>query len=398
MTEIKIPALVEMDIPPILAMAKLERLKREDVPTLLAQMLARPGDEAHLLMNQFQLFSIAGNQTFALEMFQLALAQQVIYRVENTQPPALRLLALMGAGDTTDNTPLDYLIENSDIRLDLLFIVPGQPLPDIIPDHDVAIVALGESSKNQATIALMETLISHWPRPVLNHPRHIRLCARDRLYQHLKSIQNLLISPTLRFHKLELARIATQGLKIAETNYPMTIRPIDTQAGIGLSKIATPEELNAYLQPASAQEFFVSSYIDYRHADGLYRKIRIALIDGLPYACHLAISEHWIAHYKNSGMSESVAKRAEEEKFMRDFDSDFALRHGEVLREIAARIGLDYVVIDCAETRDGKFILFEADNRGWVHATDPLELFAYKQVPMRKTFDAFRTLLFKTQK
>lgn len=398
MTEIKIPALVEMDIPPILAMAKLERLKREDVPTLLAKMLARPGDEAHLLMNQFQLFSIAGNQTFALEMLQLALAQQVIYRVESTQPSALRLLALMGTGDTSDNTPLDYLIEDSDIRLDLLFIAPVQALPDNIPDHDVAIVALGESSKNQATLALMETLISQWPRPVLNHPRHIRLCARDRLYQHLKSIQNLLILPTLRFHKLELARIATQGLKIADTNYPMTIRPIDTQAGIGLSKIANPEELNAYLQLASAQEFFVSSFIDYRHADGLYRKVRIALIGGLPYVAHLAIGDDWIVHYKNAGMPESVAKREEEARFMREFETDFAMRHGKVLRDIAARLALDYVVLDCAETADGKFLLFEADNRGWVHATDPLDCFAYKQIPIRKLFGAFRTLLIQAKK
>lgn len=394
---LKLPELAEMDMSPIMAMAALERVKRADVPALLAELSARPG-AANLLMNQYQLFSIAGNQAFALELLHQALKLETLYRVETRQPPTLRLLALMGAGDMTDNTPLDYLIEDADIRLDMLFILPDQPLPDVIPDHDVAIVALGESSKNLATLSRMEELIAHWPRPVLNHPESIRQCARDQLYQRLHSIPNLAIAPTLKFNRATLEQLAKPGLAIGDIGYPVTIRPIDTQAGMGLSKIEHADELLAHLQAASAQEFYVSSFIDYRHADGLYRKIRIALIDGLSYVCHLAIGEHWIVHYKSSGMAERAAMRDEEASFMRDFDTNFAVRHRKVLREIAARLALDYVVLDCAETADGQFLLFEADNRGWVHATDPMELFAYKQAPMSKAFDAFRALLVKARK
>lgn len=83
---------------------------------------------------------------------------------------------------------------------------------------------------------------------------------------------------------------------------------------------------------------------------------------------------------------------------MHDFDTGFAVRHGAALRLIAERLALDYVVIDCAEMADGKLLVFEADNRGWVHATDPVDVFPYKQASMRKVFAAFRAMLFKGAK
>ena len=43
------------------------------------------------------------------------------------------------------NTPLDFITNHLDVRLDLLFVVPDTPLPATIPDHDVAFFAVGEA-------------------------------------------------------------------------------------------------------------------------------------------------------------------------------------------------------------------------------------------------------------
>ena len=56
----------------------------------------------------------------------------------------------------------------------------------------------------------------------------------------------------------------------------------------------------------------------------MFRKYRIALIEGRPFACHMGVSEHWMIHYLNAGMRESAPKRAEEACFMAEFDQDFA--------------------------------------------------------------------------
>ena len=62
-------------------------------------------------------------------------------------------------------------------------------------------------------------------------------------------------------------------------------------------------------------------------------------------------------------------------------------------REIAARIGLDYFTIDCAETKDGSLLIFEADNTAVVHNMDPPDVFPYKSPQMHKIFGAFAAML-----
>jgi len=78
---------------------------------------------------------------------------------------------------------------------------------------------------------------------------------------------------------------------------------------------------------------------------------------------------------------------------MAEFDRDFALRHAGALAGIAERIGLDYVTIDCAETPDGRSLVFEVGNGMIVHAMDPPGLFPYKAPQMRKVFGAFEAML-----
>ena len=139
--------------------------------------------------------------------------------------------------------------------------------------------------------------------------------------------------------------------------------------------------------------FFISRFVDYASDDGLFRKYRVVFVDGRPYACHMAIADRWDIWYLNAGMSESAAKRLEEETFMRTFDIGFGRRHQSALAAMADRIGLDYFTVDCAETKTGRLLIFEADNTAVVHNMDSPELFPYKPPQMRKMFDAFAAML-----
>ena len=78
---------------------------------------------------------------------------------------------------------------------------------------------------------------------------------------------------------------------------------------------------------------------------------------------------------------------------MADFDTDFAARHHLALQSIAERTGLDYLVIDCAETQDGQLLVFEVDSSAVVHSMDPVEVFPYKKPQMEKVSSAFRAML-----
>ncbi len=179
----------------------------------------------------------------------------------------------------------------------------------------------------------------------------------------------------------------------AGVGFPLIIRPLDSHAGSGLSCVTTSAELGSYLQDRPEGKFDVAAFIDYRSADGLYRKARIAFVRGRPFAVHLAVSTHWMVHYLNAEMGESAAKRREEAHFMDDFEVGFARRHQAALAEIADRVGLDYFAIDCAELLDGRLLLFEADVAMVLHTLDSAEMYPYKKPTMAKLLAAFMATL-----
>jgi hypothetical protein len=78
---------------------------------------------------------------------------------------------------------------------------------------------------------------------------------------------------------------------------------------------------------------------------------------------------------------------------MANFDSEFGLRHAAAFQEIAERSGLEYLPIDCGETKDGKLLVFEVGTAMIVHSMDPPELFPYKRPQMEKVFKAFQAML-----
>jgi hypothetical protein len=376
--------LTELDLPYTPSAVTVDRTPCPMLPSVIAEAACDP-DPSNMYMRMCYLLQALGKEDLAKEMQAKALERRCLYRISSPSSPAVKLLALMGPGGMLENTPLDYVVENSVIRLDLLYVHPDLKFPAHIPDHDIAIVALAESDKNHQLLMRLDAILAHWPRPVLNNPRRVLGCARNAVFQQLQDVPNLLVPEV---HRCNRSR-AMHDVYV----YPMTIRPIDTHCGKGLMKINSKVELDAYFSNTVGDEFFVSEYVDYRSHDGLFRKLRIALIDGKPYLCHLAISDHWVVHYLSSGMQKSDEKRAEEAEMMESFESDFAVRHHRALKTISDKLGLDYVILDCGETRDGRLLLFEADTRGWVHATDSVDIFPYKQKGMYKVFSAFKTML-----
>lgn len=389
-----------------LAALMTKAFRGEDLTPLGSRLIEYAGSHpdakgANALLDLSIVLHLKGSHDVALDVQKEALKLQQCYQLPAKAKPAIRLLAIMGPGDLAANTPLEFLVEDSDIEFNLLFVAPWLPFPETVPDHDVAFVAIGESEDSLQTLKLADSLVREWPRPVLNSPGRIALLSRDSVSAMLKTVPGVDIPDAVRVARQMLEQIVSGEQPLSgvlnDGDFPLIVRPRDSHAGKGLDKVDNPAELAAYLQTREEAEFYLARFVDYRSADGQFRKYRLVLIDGLPYASHMAISDHWIVHYVSGGMLEEANKRAEEERFMAQFDSDFAQRHTVALSGIARSVGLDYLVIDCAETPDGKLLVFEVDNSAVVHAMDSVEIFPYKQPQMSKVFEAFRNMLFKAR-
>jgi len=257
---------------------------------------------------------LAFRRAEGLNLQDAALEASRIWRVGGAPEGALRLLALVGPGDLMTNTPLDFLTNHLNVRLDLLYLLPDRPLPPVIPDHDVAFFALGEA--DPATLARLRRLYAAWPRPALNDPRFLPALERDTLSRSLAGIPGICSPTAVATTRAALqAHLDTdcpiEGFDTPAGLYPCLIRPSGSHAGAGLSRVAIPGELEDYLRFCFEQRFFITAFEDYRGADGLYRKSRVGFIDRQPLLCHMAISSNWMVHYLNADMTESAAKRAE---------------------------------------------------------------------------------------
>jgi glutathione synthase/RimK-type ligase-like ATP-grasp enzyme len=385
----------------IAALAKMafDRIDLEPLRQLLIDRIFKNPRDTAALMDLSAIKQLSGLRADGLRLQAQALAENRIYRRPSATAAAdaLGLLAFMAPGDFMANAPLEFLLEGSNVTLDLFYVMPGERRPAIIPEHDLAIVAVGESDDNRQVLQDVAALIRSWPRPVLNAPGRIDRLSRDAASALLSSTAGTAIPLTTRIERAQLLHIGcgetTLETFLPAASFPIIARPIGSHAGDGLSKLDDRAAVAAYLEGRQEQEFYISPFVDYRGPDGLFRKYRIVLIDGRPYASHMAVSQHWMVHYLNAGMTESAAKRAEEARFMAAFDSDFAVKHEAALRAIAERVGLEYFAIDCGETPDGRLLLFEADVAMIVHAMDPPDMFPYKAPQMRKVFDAFHAML-----
>ena len=364
----------------------------------LLHRLERNGRDASALMDLSTVLQLMGQREAGLSMQALALDIQRHYRIRcSADSVGIRLLAILSPGDLAENNALEFLVEGSDIALDLLYVAAEAPFPATLPDHDLAMVAICESDRNRPLLKHLETLVKSWPRPVLCAPHRIARLSRDGACALLQSAPGVIAPVTARIDRRTLASIGRSDAALTAFSgdgaFPLIVRPVDSQKGRGLIKMDDPDGIAAYLRTRTEKAFYVARYVEYRGPDGQFRKYRIVLIDERPYACHMAISDDWVVHYVSAGMRESAAKRAEESRFFAGFDDGFARRHRDALLSIAKRLELEYVGIDCGETPDGELLIFEVDSGMTVHAMDPVDIFPYKQPQMRKVFRAFRQML-----
>lgn len=365
---------------------------------LLAQRPLSSRDPA-VLMDLGWLALYAGDRDRMLELQHMALQHQTVYRVGGLHGPCAaprsRVLALCAPGDLMMNTPLEFILTDSDVQLDLLFVLPGQPLPAELPDHDLAFVAVAQCDATEPLLRRLEVLLRRWPRPVVNQPERLLALSRPEMGLRLRDIPGLLIPPTFRATPSDL-RSWSAGAP-TPCAWPWILRPVDSHAGHGLCRLEDAAQLTQHLRLHPPRASYIAPYCEFRSADGNYRKYRVIFIENRTYLAHLAIGRDWIVHYVTADMATQAAHRAEEAAAMASFDTGFAVRHAVALQTMAERVGLPYFGVDCGETPEGDLLVFEVASAMVIHAMDSPLVYPYKRDQMHRIFAAFHGLLERTQ-
>lgn len=358
----------------------------QDLWTQMQDRIARDANDAAALLDMSMILQTAGQPEQALVVQRQALGLRRSYHRPHGGASGPRVLALAAPGDFMANTPIDFLLQGSDIDLWFTYTDQAGGLADV-PDHDLAFLAPGECQANLPILRGLQPALAQWPKPVVNgDPDAIAHLARHRVEPLLAFEPALLTPPNRKLARRELHTYLSEG---HGPPFPLLIRPVDTHAGKGLVRLCALAELWTYLDAHPDDMFYVAPFIPYAGPDGYYRKQRVAFIGGQAFPSHFATSPDWMVHYLSAGMTDHPERRAEEAAWMQTFDQDFAVRHAAAFDALRRRVGLDYFGIDCAEAPDGRLLVFEIDVAMIVHDLDPEDLFPYKKPAMRRLFAAF---------
>ena len=389
------------DVQPLIGLATLMSMayKAVDLAPLGERLLALAGDDdAEALMDLSTLLQLRGDGDTGVAIQRQGLSYKTNFRLEpESMKSNIRLLAIMTPGNLITNTPIEFLAEGAGITLEMLYVAPDLPFPKELPEHDIAIIAVCELDRNRPVLGQINSVISNWPKPVLNKPNLIARMSRDLACQNLHSIPGVVMPSTVRINGVMLERLGTGEEPVSrflrDEDFPIIVRPIDSHAGKGLNRLDCPGDVLAYMKTRTELNYFISRFVDYSDSNNQFKKYRVMLMQGKPFVAHMAVSEHWMVHYLNAGITESRDKRAIEEDAMLTFDNGFAKRHAKALAIINERVGVDYFGIDCAETADGQLMIFEIGSSMVVHAMDPEDVFPYKKPQMQKVFEGFEKML-----
>ena len=340
----------------------------EALDVLRAAAARDPADvEAHLAI--YEVAQILRQPQLALDHQRQAIALAPIHSTPASEAEDYALLVPCVPGPFTANTPVDLLFDTRRVTLHRWYVDPAAPVPPL-PRHDAVFGAAGESTDAAPALRLLAGLFADATVPVFNDPAEIARLGRVTFAATFARAAHARVARTERMTR---ERYASDGYAL-----PHIARPVDSHGGHGLERIASDADRAAFLAASDAAAFYVSDYVDYASADGWFRKYRILFVDGEPWPFHLAISRNWMVHYYNAAMAEHQWMRDEEHRFMADIGSVFRGELADALRETARLLPLDYVGIDCGIDRDGRLVLFEADNALIVHLLDDPAVYGYK--------------------
>jgi hypothetical protein len=262
---------------------------------------------------------------------------------------------------------------------------PSLPLPP----HEVVFNAIGDADLCEAALERASAVTAATSAPVINAPAAVALTGRALNVQRLASVAGL-ICPRIRARRrLDLA--ADSSLQ-----FPLLLRSPGFHMGSHFQRVERREELVEAMSALPGEELLEIEYLDARGIDGMVRKYRIMLIDGVVYPLHLAIAADWKVHYFSApAMATEPRYRDEERRFLDAMPEVLGPHALAALSALGERMGLDYAGVDFGLSADGSVLLFEA-NATMVIVPPPQDpVWDYRRPAIQAALEAAKQLVLK---
>jgi len=233
------------------------------------------------------------------------------------------------------------------------------PLKYEFANFNVLVNMITDPDQNPTTLALLEKVLKGYKGRLLNRPSAVARTSRDQVARTLAGVDGLIVPKVARF--LGKGPAALNAIEKAGCTFPAILRSAGTHSGRIVGLVDSPEAVLRLIQPR--ETYFLTQFVDARSPDALFRKMRVFFIGERQVIRHLLTSDHWNVHASARGafMADKPALVAEERRVVEGGVAALPERTQGILRQIKARMQLDFFGADLALREDGSLVLFEAN-------------------------------------
>jgi len=247
--------------------------------------------------------------------------------------------------------------------------------------------AIGDADLCAAALERAVGAVAATTAPVINAPGAVALTGRIDNAQRLATVPGL-ICPRIRARRREDLAVDSS------LQFPLLLRSPGFHMGSHFRRVERRDELPEAMAALPGEELLEIEYLDARGADGMVRKYRVMIIDGVVYPLHLAIAADWKVHYFSApAMGTESRYREEERRFLDAMPEVLGARALAALTGLGERMGLDYAGVDFGLAADGCVLLFEANATMVIVPPPPDPLWDYRRAAINGALDAARRLV-----
>ncbi len=263
-----------------------------------------------------------------------------------------------------------------------------------LPAHDLVFNGIGDADICAEGLEAAQTILARTTRPIINHPLAVRKSGRAANIDRLRRVPGVVVPRIALLPKRALAGAGGAGVVDSSGfSFPVLARAPGFHTGQHFVRADTAEKLAAALETFPGDQVWLIEQLDARDEEGMFRKLRVMIVDHQLYPLHLAISRNWKVHYFTADMGDSADNRAKEVRFLDDMAGVIGQRGIAALKRIAAILDLDYGGIDFAVNACGDILFFEANATMIMVPLLADEKWDYRRPAFDEVFAAVRAML-----
>lgn len=239
--------------------------------------------------------------------------------------------------------------------------------PGDLPNRDSYDVVYNNHAVHETTVRHdqvepLSRLIAGLDLPVVNRPEAVAGTTRTANAEKFADAREFVFPRTIRVrHELDPA-VAHARILDALT-LPIILRPPETHKGVGARLVETEQQLFETIARQPYAELYAIEYHDCQSEDGLYRRYRLACVDGDLSANSMHVASDWNVH---GAQRETIGwfERGFDREEAAFYDAPERLLNGDPktrFREIVDKTDLDIFGFDFGFRKDGRIIVFEVN-------------------------------------